>query len=72
MRTKVRTKVTFINNGRQVNLVIKCTESELSDYRERIISERELVYDNLSDGQRRKIEKFYGKMNAYYSQIEIL
>ena len=65
-------KIQFSNNGRSINVVIKCTEGALSDYRDGIISTRELVYDRLSDGQRRKIENFFGPMNAYYSEIEIL
>lgn len=65
-------KIQFSNNGRSINVVIKCTEEALSDYRKGIISARELVYDRLSDGQRRKIEDFFGAMNAYYSTIEIL
>lgn len=65
-------KIQFSNNGRSINVVLKCTEAALSDYKEGMISTRELVYDRLSDGQRRKIENFFGKMNAYYSSIEIL
>lgn len=65
-------KIQFSNNGRSINVVIKCTEEALSDYKEGMISTRELVYERLSDGQRRKIENFFGKMNAYYSSIEIL
>ena len=65
-------KIQFSNNGRSINVVIKCTESALSDYREGNIDARELVYDRLSNGQRKKIEDFFGAMNAYYSTIEIL
>ena len=65
-------KIQFSNNGRSINVVIKCTESALSDYREGNIVARELVHDRLSDGQRKKIENFFGAMNAYYSTIEIL
>lgn len=65
-------KIRFSNNGRSINVVIKCTEGALSDYREGIISASELVYDRLSDGQRKKIEDFFGAMNAYHSTIEIL
>lgn len=65
-------KVRFSNNGRSINVVIKCKEETLSDYEEGIIYITELVYDRLSDGQRRKIENFFGKTNAYHSSIEIL
>ena len=65
-------KIRFSNNGRSINVVIKCNEGALSDYREGNISASELVYDRLSDGQRKKIEDFFGSMNAYHSTIEIL
>ena len=65
-------KIQFSNNGRSINVVIKCTEGALSDYREGNISASELVYDRLSDGQRKKIEDVFGAMNAYHSTIEIL
>lgn len=34
--------------------------------------EEEYWYNQISDGQRRKIEDFFGKMAAYYTNVEIL
>lgn len=34
--------------------------------------DKNVIYNKMSSYQRAKIESFFGKMNAYYTQIEIL
>lgn len=51
------TKIEFSANGKSMVLNVK-------NY-----SEEEVKYSWLSDSQRRKLEKFFGKIGAYYTSI---
>lgn len=64
---KAKVKLTDQYSGR--NLVLIC---ELDD--DSIPSENRYFfsYDKLSDFQRRKIELYFGKLNAYYTHVDII
>lgn len=58
--TRTRIKLTDKYTGRSITLSIKNYTSE------------EYWYNQISNGQRRKIENFFGEMAAYYTSVEIL
>lgn len=62
VRKNKRTKIELTDkySGRSIILSIKNYDEE------------EYWYNQISDGQRRKIEDFFGKMAAYYTNVEIL
>ncbi len=58
--TRTRVELTDKYTGRSITLSIKNYTSE------------EYWYNQISNGQRRKIENFFGEMAAYYTSVEIL
>lgn len=58
--TRTRIKLTDKYTGRSIALSIKNYTNE------------EYWYNQISNGQRKKIENFFGKMAAYYTSAEIL
>ena len=62
VRKNTRTKIELTDkySGRSIILSINNYDEE------------EYWYNQISDGQRRKIEDFFGKMAAYYTNVEIL
>lgn len=53
-----------------VNIVINLTDGEKEYYLRE--DDKNVIYNKMSSYQRAKIESFFGKMNAYYTKIEIL
>lgn len=51
-------------------VVINLTDGEKEYYLRE--DDKNVIYNKMSSYQRAKIESFFGKMNAYYTQIEIL
>ncbi len=66
----MRAKVMLIDEytGRSLNLVCKVDNVACGDEPDRY----EYNQKNLSDGQRKKIEDFFGKENAYHTKAEIV
>lgn len=66
----MKAKVTLTDKytGRSINLI--CDVENIANVGEK----DEYIYNPayISDGQRRKIEKFFGKMAAYYTSSEIV
>lgn len=62
MKAKVR--LTDDYSGRSINLIVRLVNTESDKY--------EFSYGTLSDYQRKKIENYFGKMNAYYTSVDIL
>ena len=62
MKAKVTLTDKFSN--RSMNLIVELTNTENDKY--------EFTFDSLSDGQRKKIEDYFGKMQAYYTKAEII
>lgn len=58
--TRTRVELTDKYTGRSITLSIKNYTDE------------EYWYNQISDGQRKKIENYFGKMAAYYTNVEIL
>ena len=52
-------------SGREINVIVRLAACDFSD-------DYEFKYDCLSDSQRRKVEDFFGKTNAYYTKHEIV
>ncbi len=53
-----------------INIVINLTDGEKEYYLRE--DDKNVIYNKMSSYQRAKIESFFGKMNAYYTKIEIL
>lgn len=64
MKAKVR--LTDEYSGRSINIITRLEESDWTP------DTYEFSFDNLSDGQRKKIEDFFGGMAAYYTKSEII
>ena len=62
MKAKVR--LTDNYTGRSMNLIVRLVNTEFDKY--------EFSYGALSDYQQKKIENYFGKMNAYYTSVDIL
>ena len=62
MKAKVRLTDAF--SGRSINVVTKLVNTEFDKY--------EFTFDSLSDYQRKKIEDFFGKENAYHTKVEVI
>ena len=62
MKAKVRLTDTF--SGRSINVISELVNTEADKY--------EFTFENLSDGQRKKIEDFFGSVNAYHTEAEII
>ena len=62
MKAKVR--LTDALSGRSINVITKLDNTEGNKY--------EFTFANLSDWQRKKIERFFGSMNAYHTKPEII
>lgn len=62
MKTKVR--LTDALSGRSINVITKLVNTEFDKY--------EFTFDSLSDYQRKKIEDFFGRENAYHTEAEIV
>lgn len=62
MKAKVRISDKY--TGRSINLIVNLENTFGDKY--------EFSYSKLSPYQRSKIEKFFGKMNAYYTNVDIL
>jgi hypothetical protein len=60
----------YLYHGRAINIVINLTDDEKEYYLRE--DDKNVIYNKMSSYQRAKIESFFGKMNAYYTQIEIL
>lgn len=57
-------------SGKTVNIVINLTDNEKEDFLRD--NDKHIIYGKMSDYQRKKVESIFGKMNAYYTKIEIL
>ena len=62
MKAKVRLTDAF--SGRSINVITKLVNTEGDKY--------EFSFANLSDYQRKKIEDFFGRDNAYHTEVEIV
>lgn len=62
MKAKVRLTDAF--SGRSIHVITKLVNTEMDKY--------EFTFDSLSDFQRKKIEDFFGKENAYHIKFEII
>ena len=62
MKAKVRLTDAF--SGRSINVITKLVNTEEDKY--------EFSFANLSDFQRKKIEDFFGRENAYHTKVEIV
>lgn len=62
MKAKVRLTDAF--SGRSIHVITKLVNTEYYKY--------EFTFDSLTDFQRKKIEKFFGKENAYHTKAEII
>ena len=62
MKAKVRLTDAF--SGRSINVITKLVNTEEDKY--------EFSFANLSDGQRKKIEDFFGGLQAYHTKSDIL
>ena len=62
MKAKVRLTDAF--SGRSINVITKLENTEYDKY--------EFTFDSLSDYQRKKIEDFFGGLQAYYTKADIL
>ena len=62
MKAKVRLTDAF--SGRSINVITKLVNTEFDKY--------EFSFANLSDVQRRKIEDFFGGLQAYHTKSDIL
>ena len=62
MKAKVRLTDAF--SGRSIHVITKLVNTEMDKY--------EFTFDSLSDFQRKKIEDFFGKENAYHTKAEII
>ena len=62
MKAKVR--LTDALSGRSINVITKLDNTEYDKY--------EFSFANLSDGQRKKIEDFFGVLQAYHTKSDIL
>ena len=62
MKAKVRLTDAF--SGRSINVITKLENTEFDKY--------EFSFANLSDFQRKKIEDFFGRENAYHTKVEIV
>lgn len=71
-RKTMKTKIQFTDSysGRAINIVINLTDGEKEYYLRE--DDKNVIYNKMSSYQRAKIESFFGKMNAYYTKIEIL
>lgn len=68
---KERIKVTFVNDytSQSLNLHVRLSYRDIADYvRDH---DRDIIFGALSDGQRERIEKYFGKINAYYTRIVV-
>lgn len=62
MKAKVRLTDAF--SGRSINVITKLVNTEFDKY--------EFTFDSLSDYQRKRIEDFFGRENAYHTKSEIV
>ena len=62
MKAKVRLTDAF--SGRSINVITTLVNTEFDKY--------EFSFANLSDFQRKKIEDFFGRENAYHTKVEIV
>ena len=62
MKAKVRLTDAF--SGRSINVITKLVNTEDDKY--------EFSFANLSDYQRKRIEDFFGRENAYHTKAEIV
>lgn len=62
MKAKVRLTDAF--SGRSINVITKLVNTEFDKY--------EFTFDCLSDYQRKRIEDFFGRENAYHTKSEIV
>lgn len=62
MKAKVRLTDAF--SARSINVITKLVNTEMDKY--------EFSFESLSDFQRKKIEDFFGKENAYHTKAEII
>lgn len=62
MKAKVRLKDAF--SGRSINVITELVNRRWDIY--------EFSFESLSDFQRKKIEDFFGKENAYHTKAEII
>lgn len=62
MKAKVRLTDAF--SGRSINVITKLVNTEFDKY--------EFTFDGLSDYQRKRIEDFFGRENAYHTKSEIV
>ena len=62
MKAKVRLTDAF--SGRSINVITKLVNTEFDKY--------EFSFANLSDYQRKRIEDFFGRENAYHTESEIV
>ena len=62
MKAKVRLTDAF--SGRSINVITTLVNTEDNKY--------EFSFANLSDFQRKKIEDFFGRENAYHTESEIV
>lgn len=62
MKAKVRLTDSF--SGRSINVITKLVNTEYDRY--------EFTFANLSDYQRKRIEYFFGRENAYHTKSEIV
>lgn len=61
---KAKIKLTDKYTGRSINVIVKLEETARDYY--------EFSYANLTDRQHRKLRNFFGEMNAYYTEREII
>lgn len=62
MKAKVRLTDAF--SGRSINVITKLVNRRWDMY--------EFSFESLSDFQRKKIEDFFGKENAYHTKVEVI
>ena len=61
---KAKVKLTDLYSGRSIVLICELVNDYFDHYG--------FSYSSLSDFQRRKIESYFGKLNAYYTHVDII
>lgn len=61
---KAKVQLTDTYTGRSINIIVNLINYEFDKYG--------FSFETLTDNQRRKIENYFGKLNAYYTKSEII
>lgn len=62
---KAKVQLTDTYSGRSINIIANLEEDALT-------GNYIFTFDSLTDKQRKKIEDYFGKVNAYYTKTEII